>query len=171
MKTITKNILIVIITIFTFNSCDTVDFGNTNVNPNRPTENLTNALLSNALFITGNTATALIPGYYIQHYADIQYTEGQRYDTSQFVYSNLYTVTLNNLERVISLNTDEATKAQVSVYGSNANQIAVAQLMKAYTYHTMVDRWGHIPFTQALKPLEFGEPAFDSSDVIYDGNI
>ena len=169
MKTITKNILIVIITIFTFNSCDTVDFGNTNVNPNQPTEHLTNALLSNALFLTGTTSTAIVPGYYIQHYADIQYTDGERYGVTQYVYSKLYTTNLNNLERIISLNTDEATRDQVSIYGSNANQIAVAQLMKAYTYHHMVDRWGYIPFTQAIQPLEFSQPAFDSSDVIYDG--
>ncbi|AUC86287.1 SusD/RagB family nutrient-binding outer membrane lipoprotein [Polaribacter sp. ALD11] len=167
MKIIKNSFIVVLIILL--NSCSNVDFGDTNVDPNSPTKDLTNALLSDALFITGNVATALTPGYYVQHYADIQYTDGERYGTAEFGYSGFYTGVLNNLERIISLNTNEATKSQVAVFGSNSNQIAVAKLVKAYTYHTMTDRWGQIPFTEANKPLEFSEPSFDSQEVIYDG--
>ena len=96
-------------------SCEKVDFGNTNVDPNNPTENLTNALLTNALFVTGETSTAITPGYYVQHYSDIQDTDGSRYGTSEFGYDGFYTGTLHNLERIVSLNSNVDTKNQVSI--------------------------------------------------------
>ena len=167
MKKYIKNISIVSFAAFIITACESVDFGNANVDPNNPTENLTNALLSNALFVTGDASTAITPGYYVQHYSDIQYTNGSRYGTSEFSYDGFYTLTLHNLERIISLNTNENTKKEVSAYGSNSNQIAVAKLVKAYTYHQMTDRWGYIPYSQALKPGEFDFPKFDSSATIY----
>lgn len=164
-----KHILILSIVALFLVQCTKVDFGDTNINPNQPTENLTNALLSNALFVTGGTSTAITPGYYIQHYSDIQYTDGSRYGTTEFSYTAFYTGTLHNLERIISLNTNVVTRASVALYGNNDNQIAVAKLMKAYTYHQMIDRWGHIPFSQAFKPGEFDFPKFDSTESIYNG--
>ena len=168
MKKYMQNISILSFIAILIVSCENVDFGDANVDPNNPTENLTNALLTNALFVTGETSTAITPGYYVQHYSDIQYTDGSRYGTSEFSYDSFYTGTLHNLERIINLNSDESTKNQVSTYGSNANQIAVAKLVKAYTYHQITDRWGYIPFSQALKPGEFDFPKFDSSASIYD---
>ncbi|TDQ22856.1 SusD/RagB family nutrient-binding outer membrane lipoprotein [Tenacibaculum caenipelagi] len=167
MKKYIKNILILSFITLLVISCKKVDFGDANVDPNNPTENLTNALLTNALFVTGGASTAITPGYYVQHYSDIQYTDGSRYGTSEFSYEAFYTGTLHNLERIISLNSNESTKDEVSVYGSNANQIATAKLVKAYTYHQMTDRWGYIPFSQALKSGEFDFPKFDSSASIY----
>lgn len=162
-----KNILTLFVIALAFVQCTKVDFGDTNVDPNEPTENLTNALLSNALFVTGGTSTAITPGYYVQHYSDIQYTDGSRYGTTEFSYTGFYTGTLHNLERIIKLNSDASTKAAVTVYGSNANQIAVAKLVKAYTYHQMIDRWGYVPFSQAFKPGEFDFPQFDTTQFIY----
>lgn len=168
MKKHIINISIVSLTFLFTLSCTKVDFGDTNIDPNNPTENLTNALLSNALFVTGGASTAITPGYYVQHYSDIQYTDGSRYGTSEFGYNGFYTGTLHNLERIIALNTNDNTKNDVATYGNNDNQIAVAKLVKAFTYQQMTDRWGYIPFSQAHKPGEFDFPAFDSSIAIYD---
>ncbi|WP_299108371.1 SusD/RagB family nutrient-binding outer membrane lipoprotein [uncultured Tenacibaculum sp.] len=168
MKKHIINISIVSLTFLFTLSCTKVDFGDTNIDPNNPTENLTNALLSNALFVTGGASTAITPGYYVQHYSDIQYTDGSRYGTSEFGYNGFYTGTLHNLERIIALNTNDNTKNDVATYGNNDNQIAVAKLVKAFTYQQMTDRWGYIPFSQAHKPGEFDFPEFDSSITIYD---
>ena len=168
MKINYKNYLLVALVLLC-NACSEVDFGDTNVDPNNPTENLPNALLARTLFVTGNASTAITPGLYIQHYADIQFTGGQRYGTTEFSYNEFYTVFINNLDRIISLNTDDDTKDQMTDFGTNGNQIAVAKLVKAFTYHTMTDRWGHVPFSQAIQPLDFPNPIFDSGETIYDG--
>ncbi len=149
------------------NACDTVDFEDTNVSPNDPTANLTNALLTEVEYQLGLTTTDVSPSLYIQHLAEVQFTNASRYGTTQFDYSDLYTQPIINLERIISLNTDPATTDEVIAYGSNNNQIAVASILKAFFYNHLTDRWGNIPFTQATNLVEFPTPAFDTQETIY----
>ena len=65
------------------------------------------------------------------------------------------------------MNTDDATKSAAAQNGSNNNQIAVARILKAYYFWQMTDRWGPIPYTQALKGRENFKPAYDSQEFIY----
>ncbi|MEL6593678.1 MAG: SusD/RagB family nutrient-binding outer membrane lipoprotein, partial [Bacteroidota bacterium] len=52
--------------------------------------------------------------------------------------------------------------------GSNANQIAVARILKAYFFHHLTDRWGALPYSQALLGRENFKPSYDSQEAIYD---
>ena len=53
--------------------------------------------------------------------------------------------------------------------GSNNNQIAVAKILTAYTYQMMTDRWGMLPYTEALQGLDDIFASYDTQEVIYDG--
>lgn len=49
---------------------------------------------------------------------------------------------LANFDKVIKMNTDEATKNAASVYGANCNQIAAAKIMKVWLMDVITDTWG-----------------------------
>jgi hypothetical protein len=73
------------------------------------------------------------------------------------VWSSLYATTLSDLEIII---------AQAGANGS-PYYAGVAKIMKAYTYHIMVDTWGDIPFTEAQKLTDNLQPAYDDDATIY----
>jgi Starch-binding associating with outer membrane len=63
----------------------------------------------------------------------------------------------------------QSDPAGSSASGFPANQIAVATILRVWTYQNMTDAWGDIPYTQALKPDEFRAPKYDSQESIYAG--
>ncbi|HEY0042737.1 MAG TPA: SusD/RagB family nutrient-binding outer membrane lipoprotein, partial [Flavisolibacter sp.] len=65
------------------------------------------------------------------------------------------------------INTDAATKANATKFGANANQIATARILKAYTFWTITDRWGDIPYFEALKGAANLSPKYDTQEAIY----
>ena len=56
---------------FLFFSCETVDFGDENVNPNSPTSKKTEALLTNAQTWMPNILSLVVPQYYVQTISDV----------------------------------------------------------------------------------------------------
>lgn len=50
----------------------------------------------------------------------------------------------------------------------NPQYAGVAEILQAYTYGTLVDMWGALPYSQALQAGKNKQPAYDSSKVIYD---
>ena len=73
-----------------------------------------------------------------------------------------------DLHQIIILNTDEETKDAASAYGSNVNQIAVAQILQSFFFQHITDRWGDIPYTESLLILEgVRQPAFDTQESVY----
>lgn len=150
------------------------DFGDLNVNPNSPLNPNTASLLTGATRTVGTINSQVGPGsfnmtpaLYVQQFSDVTYIEDSRYKTIQFSYNGLYAGPLVNLQQVIDQNTNEETKALVDTYGSNANQIAIARILKAYVYQFITDRWGDVPYSQALKGEENFQPAFDKQQDIY----
>ena len=57
---------------------------------------------------------------------------------------------------------------EVTGGGSNGNQKAAAHIMMAYYYLNMTDRWGMVPYSEALLGGENVKPAHDSVESIYD---
>lgn len=150
------------------------DFGDTNVNPNNPSAPNTAGLFTGAIRNVGTinnqvgpAAYNSVPALYVQQFADVTYIEESRYKTINFSYNNLYTGPLNNLQQIIDLNTNEATKVAAATNGSNSNQIAVARILKAYFFQFITDRWGDVPYSQALKGNTNFSPAFDKQQDIY----
>ena len=143
------------------------DFDDINVNPNNPVKVSPSTLLSSSLRSLSSGLGHSAPLLYAQHFSETQYTEGSRYQTVNFDFNGWYTGPLANLQHIIDLNTDDATKADALSGGSNANQIAVARILKVYYYNILTDRWGPIPYTQALQGRELFKPAYDSQETIY----
>jgi hypothetical protein len=76
------------------------------------------------------------------------------------LWSNLYSVSLHNLDQIIQMN--RATPSPVS-----ANQIAIANILKAWIYQVLADAYGNIPYTEALQEENNIKPKYDDAKTIY----
>ncbi len=147
--------------------CQTVDFGDENINPNEPTTALTSALLTNSIRSISGIVAEVNSNLMVQYISEITYTEDSRYETYEWSYDRWYTSPIQNLQEIINLNQAEPEKYIGA--GTTQNQIAVASLLKAYYFHYLTDRWGMIPFSEALMGEENIKPKFDTQEAIYNG--
>lgn len=147
--------------------CD--DFGDLNVDSNNPREVNTALLLTNAQRSIDEVVGATTGVLWTQQMAETQYTDASQYSTTSFDFTYWYTDPLQDLETIIEVNTNEESRDEAIVLenGSNANQIAAARIMKAYFYHMMTDRWGALPYTEALQGRDNFSPAYDTQEFIY----
>lgn len=168
MKPFKKVALVSLITLLMV-SCD--DFGDLNVDPNNPSQVRTELLLTSAQRDMSDVVGAFMGTLWVQYIGETQYTEDQEYRTVNADFNGWYTGPLQDLQTIIDLNSDDATKGDVLSGGSNANQIAVARILKAYFYQMITDRWGMVPYSEALQGRENLQPAYDSQTAIYEGII
>lgn len=127
-----------------------------NIDPNRPSSVPTTSLISTVQKrLTDNVrseqASLRSSALFVQQISQITYTSQSRYDIpfsySADIWSGLYSV-LNNLQEIINLNTDPATKDLVTADGAgrNANQIAISRVLKSYAYYALTDIFGDVPY-------------------------
>lgn len=150
-------------------SCKPGDFGDINISPNSPSTAQTYLLLTNAERNVSGTISSTTPRLFTQQNSEMLYTAESRYNLKIYDYSALYNNPLADLTLIIKLNTDAETKTLPNVIsgGSNANQIATARILKAFIFQSMTDRWGDIPYTEALKGLASPLPKFDTQQSVY----
>ncbi|MGS0525289.1 SusD/RagB family nutrient-binding outer membrane lipoprotein [Zobellia nedashkovskayae] len=168
MKTYSKIIQPILLSLV-FLGCENVDFGDTNSDPDVTTTVVSSGLLTFAERYIGDVVTDEMGDLYTQHISQITYTDGSRYTDLSADSDYLYQNPLINLKTIIDFNSDEQYSLEQSAYGSNANQIAVAKILMAYYYQFMTDRWGMMPYTEALQGTENTYPVFDTQEAIYDG--
>lgn len=137
-------------------SCSKSTFSDINTDPNRPAsvttptilvtaeKQLLNALRSEEVSLRGAQLFA-------QYFSQNIYTDQSRYQIPTSYSDNYWTATyksLNNLNEIIKLNTNESTKAiaAAGTAGTNANQIAIARVLKAYAFQSLTDVFGDIPY-------------------------
>jgi len=172
MKKNIYRVLAVIMVMATLGSC-TKGFEDMNVNPNAPESVPTSYLMTNAQFhLTTEIRDTWLNGrmglLYSQYWSQINYTDESRYSPRVNVtnsswygfYTNLY-----DLQDIINKCTESPEEYASSGYP--ANQIAVAEIMKAYFFQIMVDIWGDIPYTEALKGVENTTAKYDDAESIY----
>ena len=169
MKTqIQKIIGLLTISSLLFVSCETVDFGDENLNPNAVSKANTGALITGAMrnipSIVSNVDSGVL---YAQHVSEITYNDESCYETIQWNFDGFYSGPLMDLQTVINLNTADPTAYSSS--GSAGMQMGVAHLLQVYMYHVMTDRWGAIPYSEALKGVDNLKPKFDDQKDIYMG--
>lgn len=148
-------------------SCNWDDFGDLNVNPNEATTPKTSMLLTNSIIPIGNNIIATQGALYAQYLSNKQYTSADNYQTIIFSTDGFYNGPLMDLQKIIEMNTE--TPTTVVVDGYNDNQIAIAKILMAYYYLYMTDRWGDLPFSEALKGPAQLRPKYDSQEDIYEG--
>lgn len=156
-------------------------FGDLNVNPNEPTQKDTKYLFTRSM--QGVTNTVFSSDYgpgtdlynpfsqvypqYLGEAKNIQYTGlnivNHRTNTA-------YRIFLRNLNDIIKMNTDEATKKSgfVVTMGSNNNQIGVAHTLTALYIMNLTDILGDIFYSEMLLGDENLHPKFDAQKDIYE---
>lgn len=167
MKNILKNITLLSgAALLTF-SCETVDFGDTNDNPNGPSAAVTSQLLTEAEKTVSSIGTDNTGLLFIQHLTEGQYPGQSRYNTLSYNYNGYYTGPIQNLNEIIKLNSEEATATQAGLYGDNNNQIAVAKILRAFILQFMTDSWGALPYSEAFQGIDNPAPKFDTQEELY----
>ncbi|MBO9636048.1 MAG: SusD/RagB family nutrient-binding outer membrane lipoprotein, partial [Chitinophagaceae bacterium] len=136
---------------------------NFNVDPNLPTK-ASNAQL---LTYTINQIPAAIEAsagiLYTQQWAEKPYTDVSRYTVVNYDFYWLYSGALMNLKTILD------TKDFNIADGSKENQLAVSRILRAWFFWHMTDRWGDIPYNDALMGRENFTPAYNSQkDIYYD---
>lgn len=153
MKIRTLYQLILGITIIGFTSCIDEEL---NFDPNRPATVPTTSLIVTAQKrLVDNLRSENISlrgsALFVQQLAQNTYTSQSRYDIpfsySADYWNGLYRV-LNNLQEIIELNSNPATKEIVTANGAgrNANQIAVSRILKTYAFYALTDVFGNVPY-------------------------
>lgn len=165
-------IAVAVASFMAISSCSKIDdFGNLNQNPGQTVTPVTSGLLTNTLAgLAGYTWDAggltTLSGLYAQYFSETQYTDASTYSKQRINWDNYYAGALYDLQVIINYNTDAETAALAAANGSNANQIAVARILKAYIYSLLTDVYGDLPYTGALKG-DNGIVAFDKQQDIY----
>lgn len=98
--------------------------------------------------------------HYPQYISGTTFTENSRYNTVNFNFYPIYAGPLMNLQEAIRV-------ASNPNEGPVPNQIAVATILKAYYFWHITDRWGAVPYTDALKGREDFTPAYNTQQQIY----
>ena len=88
------------------------------------------------------------------------------YDGYQFAdadfgnaWNSLFTTTLQSLNKMSSYSAEKGYK----------HYQGVSNILSAYTYSVLVDMWGDVPFSEALKGPEILQPVFDKGSDVYAG--
>lgn len=164
-RSLTATMLAVLLASSSCNKLD--DFGDINTNPYVTSTPITSALLTNVISgLAGNIqGGGLRGGMYCQYIAETQYTETSNYSTPQINFDGFYVGALMDLQNIINVNTDPATKDLAATRGSNNNQLAVARILKAYLFSVYTDQFGDIPYSEALQGN--GQPKYDTQESIY----
>ncbi|MFM6953977.1 MAG: SusD/RagB family nutrient-binding outer membrane lipoprotein, partial [Sphingobacteriaceae bacterium] len=156
-----KKLIYVATTIFLLgiSSCKKFeDFGNTNLDPSATTQPVLAALMANAQSTIGSYATQTRGGLYSQYFSETQYTDVSLYSNPQLSFTANYTGILTDLQTIIDKN-------------ESNNMTQVAKILQQYVFWNITDRWGDVPYSEALKALEKPNPKYDTQEDIYKGMI
>ncbi|AHM62204.1 hypothetical protein D770_19775 [Flammeovirgaceae bacterium 311] len=147
-----KKIYIVLIACFSVWSCD--DFGDMNIDPNKPSEASDEQLIANAMISLSELSSEPQGEFMGQYLAETQYVTASLYPVGSTSFYWLYQEPLMDLQTVIDRS-------------ENNNRLAVAKILKAYYFWNITDRWGDVPYTEAFQGAENLTPAYDTQESIY----
>jgi hypothetical protein len=134
-----------------------------NINPNLPSKAANSQLLTYAINQIPNYLEAPTPNLYAQYWSEKPYTDASRYLTVNFDFYGIYSGPLMNLKTILDAKEFKITE------GSKENQLAVARILRAWFYWHATDRWGDIPYLDALQGKDNFTPAYTSQkDIYYD---
>lgn len=132
------------------------DFGNTNVNPNAASTPSIAALLTQVEANLGGYAASTRGGLYAQYFSETQYTDVSLYSAPALDFQGDYAGNLYDLQNIINIS-------------ESNNQTQVARILQQFIFWTLTDRWGDLPYSEALKGNP--TPKYDKQEDIYKGMI
>ncbi|HKP31367.1 MAG TPA: SusD/RagB family nutrient-binding outer membrane lipoprotein [Chitinophagaceae bacterium] len=133
-----------------------------NKNPNQPSTASGTQLIANAELFLPGLSTSPLGEFHAQYLGETQYPGASLYPDGGTSFYSLYQGPLMNLETV--LNSNELSGSE----GPVPNQLAVAKILKAYFFWHITDRWGDVPYSEALLGEADFTPKYDSQQSIYD---
>ena len=143
------------------------DFLDINVDPNNPAKVTVSQLLTSGevamvnSFGIGNpglsTPTSILVHQTVQRGSVDSYNVSGEDFQIQTAWQNLYSGALQDFKVIIEQGTEE----------NHPQYVGIAKILTAYTYSMMVDMWGDIPFTDALKGADVQFPQYDDDAAIY----
>jgi hypothetical protein len=134
-----------------------------NVNPNLPTRASNAQLLTYAINQLPAAIESTAGLLYVQHWSEKPYTDASRYTVVNYDFYWLYSGALENLNTILKMDNFNVNE------GSAANQTAVARILKAFFFWHITDRWGDVPYFDALKGQEQFSAKYDKQkDIYYD---
>ncbi len=164
-----KTLIIAALVVLVGNGCKTKDFLNINTNPNQLPTASPNYLFTNALNVS---ASNMLLSNETGTYWSGQWTQGNGYiiNTAQFVYQftngdfNYWDGYYDNLQDYQFVINNADANGQKFLKGP-------AKVMKAMLFQQLVDLYGNIPYTDALKGAAILAPKFDDQKAIYESLI
>lgn len=90
------------------------------------------------------------------------------------MWNTLYTDVLGNLDeskKVIAKETKPTAIDNATWEKQQANKLAIINLLEIYTYQVLVDSFGNVPYSQAIKPETIVLPKYDDAKTIYESLI
>jgi hypothetical protein len=158
------------LSILVFTGCK--KFRDVNTNPNSPEQVTINLLLPAAQGAIAQQlggkfqiAGGIWSQYWTQDPSASQYRVFEQYqiDGSDInkAWNGLYSGALTDLDQIIRR------------AGTQKNYIAIAKILKGYTFQILTDQFGDIPFTEALKGESdnITSPHYDRQEIVYNGLI
>ncbi|WP_205500291.1 SusD/RagB family nutrient-binding outer membrane lipoprotein [Rufibacter psychrotolerans] len=154
-----KKLYILLLACLALASCEFDD--DINVNPNKPSEASGGQLLANAMLSLPGLSSSPQGEFMAQYLSETQFPGGSLYPEGATSFYGLYTGPLMNLEEVINAEDLDGSEGPIQ------NQKAVAKILKAYYFWNITDRWGDVPYTEALKGEANFTPVYDTQESIY----
>lgn len=133
-----------------------------NTNPNLPSQASGAQLIANAELSLPGLSSVPAGEFHAQYLAETQYPGASLYPAGSTSFYGLYQGPLMNLQTVLNSSTLSGAEGPI------ANQLAVAKILKAYYIWHITDRWGDVPYSEALKGGENFKPKYDTQEAIYD---
>lgn len=155
-----KKKYIILLATIVLGSCNKFD-DDINTNPNQPSNASGTQLIANAALFLPGLSSVPQGEFMAQYLAETQYVGGSLYPAGSTSFYGLYQGPLINLETVINSPDLSGNEGPVN------NQLAVAKILKAYFFWNITDRWGDVPYSQALKGADNFKPSYDTQESIY----
>lgn len=171
MKNILKIGMVSAFTCISLISCQS-DLTSLNEDPKHPSVLPSENLFATALFQSSyymDTPSVNFNNYrfFTQQWAETQYPQETQYDLvtrnqPRNHFNRMYVYTLNNI-RQAKLNLQSEANSDVT----KANKLATLEIEEIFVWENLVDTYGDIPYTEALKVDEIFSPRYDDAKTIY----
>ncbi len=158
--------------VFALTSCN--DFLDVNTDPNAATAVSPDLLFPTVLAnVASNRAIEIMPSnaFFVNIWAPNGsagvFINPDRYIISPFSTGNTWSNWYGASSRNLTLMIDAAENEEPA----RPNVAAQAKIMQAYLFFSITMMWEDVPFTEALDPEQFPEPAFDDQETVLRGVI
>lgn len=169
MKYLNKNCkaLLIFAAIFLLASCSKEKFTSANENPNAPKSVVPSVILPSveiSLAYTQGGDLARFSTLLVQQNVGFS-RQAQAYYTYVLTSTDFDTPWGNMYTSVLGNNRDLLTRSDDGGYNVYSG---ISRIIMAYSLQLLVDEWGKVPYSQALKGNENTQPAYDDDKALYD---